>query len=129
MRVPVKIPSTDRLGEQPGRRSQLGLTRKRETEEERRRRWRVSCAVAVQLMHADAGAPGLHRRRVLIGGVTPVTSNMFSTSSIRCEGGTTHARRNAGASVLLVVPTNATRSGARPWREATGSRPKRYSTS
>src|ERR1700726_3756739 len=31
-------PSADRLGEQPGRRYQLGLTRKRETEEERRRR-------------------------------------------------------------------------------------------
>ncbi len=64
-----------------------------------------------------------------VGGVTPVTSSTFSTSSIRCEGGTIQARRNDGASVLLVVPTNATRSGARPCSEATGSRPNRYSTS
>ncbi len=64
-----------------------------------------------------------------VGGVTPVTMMTRSASSSSPAGGTIQASRSAGASVLLVVPTNATRSGARPCMDATGSRPNRYSTS
>ena len=64
-----------------------------------------------------------------VGGVTPVTSRTCSTSSSSPVGGTIQASRSAGASVLLVVPRNTTRSGARPCSEATGSWPNRYSTS
>src|SRR6266446_1405065 len=58
--------SADRLGEQGGGRDQVRFAREGEAEEERRRGRRVRGAVAVQLVQADAGAPGPPRRLVLV---------------------------------------------------------------
>src|SRR5512142_34719 len=61
--------SAEGLGEQAGRRDQFRLGGEGEAEEQRRRRRRVRGAVAVQLMQADAGTTGPHRRLVLVGAV------------------------------------------------------------
>src|ERR1700760_3897385 len=84
------------------------------------RRWRSSAASEIKKANAAWSR---------VGGTTPVIRSTSSTSSIMPTGGNIQASRSAGASVLLVVPTNTTRSGASPCRDATGSRPNRYSTS
>src|SRR5689334_22357423 len=58
--------SADRLGEQVGGRDQVRFAREGEAEEERGRGRSVRGAVAVQLVQADAGAPGPPRRLVLV---------------------------------------------------------------
>src|SRR5258708_8964014 len=58
--------SADRLGEQGGGRDQVRFAREGEAEEERRGGRRVRGAVAVQLVQADAGAPGPPPRLALV---------------------------------------------------------------
>src|ERR1700751_3812297 len=79
--------SADRPGDQLGRRYEGGLIREREAEEERRRTWRVSCAVAVQLVQADTGMPGSHCRGVLVGAVRE------PGEQVQSGGGAADARR------------------------------------